>query len=316
MRSPLGLLLGGACLVVILAGLKAASALLVPLAFSAFLAIIVTPLVFWLLRRRVPVVMAVLLVVLLVLVALSALAGVVGGSVNSLVAAAPRYAERFNALVDAIAGWLAVRGLELSNARIRGLMDPTAAIGLVGGTVSQIASMLSDTLLVLLTVVFMLFEITVLPSKLRAAFGDTKADLSRYAKIITEINQYVVIKTYISLGTGVLVWLMLSMLGVDFALLWGLTAFLLNFIPNIGSIVAAVPPVLLALVQHGVARSLITLSGFVVINMVIGNMVEPRVMGRRLGLSTLVVFLSLLVWGWLWGGMGMLLSVPLTMILK
>jgi predicted PurR-regulated permease PerM len=302
--------------VVILAGLKAASELLVPLAFSAFLAILSTPLVFWLRRRRVPVVVAVSVVVLLVLALLSGLAGVVGGSVNSLVAAAPRYQERFGAQVTSVTTWLNARGIELSAARIRELADPTAAIGLLGGTVSQIASMLSDTFLVILTVVFMLFEITVLPAKLRAGLGDARADLGRYATIITEVNQYVVIKTYISLATGALVWLMLSVLGVDFALLWGLVAFLLNFIPNIGSIVAAVPPVLLALVQHGVARSAICLAGFVLINMVIGNMVEPRVMGRRLGLSTLVVFLSLLVWGWLWGGMGMLLSVPLTMIVK
>lgn len=315
-RPREGLLLSGASVVVILAGLKAASDLLVPLAFSAFLAILGTPLVLWLRRRRVPLVVAVGLVMLLVLAMVSGLAGVVGGSVNSLVAAAPRYEERFGVLITSVTTWLDARGVELSAARIRELTDPTAAIGLLGGTVSQIASMLSDTFLVILTVVFMLFEITVLPAKLRAGLGEASADLGRYAKIVTEINQYVVIKTYISLAAGILVWVMLSLLQVDFALLWGLLTFLLHFIPNIGAIVAGVPPVLLALIQHGLGRATIALVGFAAIGMVIGNIVEPRVMGRRLGLSTLVVFLSLLVWGWLWGGMGMLLSVPLTMILK
>ncbi|WP_063796471.1 AI-2E family transporter [Chondromyces crocatus] len=315
-HAPLRLLIGGACLVVILAGLKAASSLLVLIAFSAFLAILATPLVNWLRRRRVPDVLAVGLVMLLVLMFLSGLAGVVGGSLNSLVAEMPRYQERFNALVTSVTSVLEDRGVEVSASRVRGLMDLSATIGFVGGTVAQLASVLSDTFLVFLTVVFLLFEGVVLPAKLRAALGEASSDLGRYSKIITEIHQYVVIKTYISLAAGVLVWLMLWMLGVDFALLWGLITFLLHFIPNIGAIVAGVPPVLLALIQYGLGRAMVVLVGFTVICMIFGNIVEPRVMGRRLGLSTLVVFLSLLVWGWLWGGMGMLLSVPLTMILK
>lgn len=310
------LLIGGACVVVILAGLRLASELLVPLAFSAFLAILSTPLVAWLRRRGVPVFAAVSLVVLVVLAVLSGMAGLVGGSLNSLVAAAPRYEERVDALLSSSTAWLEGHGIEISYSQVRHLVDPSAAIGLVGGTVTQLASMLSDTLLVILTVVFMLFEATVLPDKIRTAIGNPGADLRRYAKIITEINQYIVIKTYVSLAAGLVAWLMLWLLGIDFALLWGCLTFVLHFVPNIGAIVAAVPPVLLALVQFGLARATIAMIGFVAIGTVIGNIVEPRVMGRRLGLSTLVVFLSLLFWGWLWGPVGMLLSVPLTMILK
>jgi predicted PurR-regulated permease PerM len=236
--------------------------------------------------------------------------------VNTFVAAAPRYGERVNDLVAHILSWLQVRGVEVSSAKLREMMDPTAALALVGGTVTQLASMLSDTLLIILTLVFLLFEVTVLPAKIRAALGDPKADLGRFALIVTEVNEYVVIKTYISLAMGAVAWLMLAILGVDFALLWGVVAFLLNFVPNIGALIASVPPVLLALLQFGVARAAIAMFGFVVMHMVIGNMVEPRWMGRRLGMSTLVVFLSLIFWGWLWGGVGMLLSVPLTMIIK
>ena len=100
------------------------------------------------------------------------------------------------------------------------------------------------------------------------------------------------------------------------ALLWGLVAFLLNYVPNLGSIIAAVPAVLLALVQYGVGHALLVLMGYVAVNMLLGNLLEPVLMGRRLGLSTLVVFLSLVFWGWVWGPVGMLLSVPLTMIAK
>ncbi|EYF06619.1 AI-2E family transporter [Chondromyces apiculatus] len=315
-HTPLRVLVGGACLVLIIAGLRSASELLVPIAFSAFLAVLAMPLVSWLRRRRVPDVLAVGVVVLLVLALLSGLAGVVGGSVNSLVAEMPRYQERFNGLVTMVTGYLEDHGIEVSASKVRGLLDLSSTIGLVGGTVAQLASVLSDTFLVILTVVFLLFESLVLPAKLRAAIGEASASVSRYGKIITEIHRYVVLKTYVSLAVGVLVWVMLLLLGVDFALLWGLITFLLHFIPNIGAIVAGLPPVLLALIQYGVGRAAVVMAGFTVISMVFGNIVEPRVMGRRLGLSTLVVFLSLLVWGWMWGGMGMLLSVPLTMILK
>ena len=109
---------------------------------------------------------------------------------------------------------------------------------------------------------------------------------------------------------------LLALIGVDYPVLWGALAFLLNFIPNIGSIIAAVPPVLLALIQLGVAQAALVAGGFLVINMAIGNFLEPRYMGQGLGLSTLVVFLSLVFWGWVLGPVGMLLSVPLTIAVK
>jgi predicted PurR-regulated permease PerM len=124
------------------------------------------------------------------------------------------------------------------------------------------------------------------------------------------------IKTLVSLATGVIVAIGLYVIGVDYPLLWGLLAFLLNYIPNIGSIIAAIPPVLLAMIQLGPMQALIVAGGFVVVNIVMGSIVEPRFMGRGLGLSTLVVFLSLLFWGWVLGPVGMLLSVPLTITVK
>jgi predicted PurR-regulated permease PerM len=105
-------------------------------------------------------------------------------------------------------------------------------------------------------------------------------------------------------------------MGIDFPLLWAVVAALLNFIPNIGALLSAVPPVALALIQYGFGSALGTASAYTLAHLVLGNMLEPRLLGRNLGLSTLVVFLSLVFWGWLWGPLGMVLSVPLTMILK
>jgi len=135
-------------------------------------------------------------------------------------------------------------------------------------------------------------------------------------KIGQSIRNYLSIKTVISFGTGVFIWLWLLVIGVDYAVLWGVIAFLLNYIPNIGSIIAAVPTMLLALVQLGTGSMIWTGIGYLIVNTVMGNIVEPRIMGRGLGLSTLVVFLSLIVWGYILGTVGMFLSVPLTMALK
>jgi len=130
------------------------------------------------------------------------------------------------------------------------------------------------------------------------------------------VQRYMAIKTWMSLMTGCVVALWLYIIGVDYPLLWGLLAFLLNYVPNIGSIIAAVPAVLLALIQLGGGSAILAGAGYLVVNMAIGNFLEPRVMGKGLGLSTLVVFISLVFWGWVFGPVGMLLSVPLTMTIK
>lgn len=314
--GPNTFLLTAASLVIVLAGLKAAEELLVPLVFAAFLAILTAPAVIWLEQKRVPPWLAVSIVLLGVLVALAGLGTILGGSVNSFVAAIPRYQVRLNELLVTYANTFEFFGFTLQEDSLRQVANPSEVMSFVGELITQLAAMLSDTALILLTMVFILLEVASIPRKLRRALGDPHADLSRYASLAQEVKRYVVIKTYISAATGVLVGCFLHLLGVDFPVLWALVAFLLNYIPNIGSIIAAIPAVLLALIQFGLGAALVTASGYIVVNMVMGNMLEPRLLGRKLGLSTLVVFLSLIFWGWLWGPMGMLLSVPLTMIVK
>ena len=162
----------------------------------------------------------------------------------------------------------------------------------------------------------MLFEAAGLPRKVRAALGDPEADLSRFRATISDIQEYLSLKTWISVGTGFLAWLTCWGVGVDYAVLWGVVAFFLNYIPTLGSIIAALPPVLLALIQYGWTEALIVVAGYTAINTVVGSVLEPKIMGERLGLSGLVVFLSLVFWGYVWGPLGMFLSVPLTMVVK
>jgi len=178
-----------------------------------------------------------------------------------------------------------------------------------------VAGVLSNLFVALLTIVFILFEAAGFPAKLRAAFGDRQGS-ERFEKIRYEVQHYLGIKSLVSLTTGAAIAAALAILGVDYPLLWGMLAFLLNYIPTFGSILAGIPPVLLAIVQLGPGHAIAVALVFVTTNVVLGNFVEPHFLGRRLGLSTLVVFLSLVFWGWVWGPVGMLLSVPLTMILK
>lgn len=306
-----------ASLMLIIKGLEEAEPLLVPLVFAAFLSTMAAPAVMWLKAKRVPTVLGVPLVVVGLLGALSGIGALVGGSVTAFVQASPRYRDRLDVIFGDAFAWLSSHGVVINRVNVQKMINPGAAIDVVGDTLSGLAAVLSNVLLVLLLIAFMLFEVAELPDKVRAAAGgEDEGTFKHYGKVATQVKQYVLIKTYMSAATGVIVGIAMWIIGIDFPLLWGLLAFLLNYIPNIGSVIAAVPPVLLALVQFGVGRALIVLGVFVGVNMVVGNVVEPPLMGRRLGLSSLVVFVSLVFWGWLWGPMGMLLSVPLTMVVK
>jgi predicted PurR-regulated permease PerM len=180
----------------------------------------------------------------------------------------------------------------------------------------MVRGLFTNAFLVFFTVLFILIEASGFPDKLQAAFPNPEKTLGHFKAITTSVNQYMAVKTIFSLATGLSIWGLLALIGIDFAPTWGLLAFLLNFIPSIGSIIAAVPAILLAFIQCGFPSALLTLLAYLVVNVLFGNILEPRFMGRRLGLSPLVVLVSLLFWGWVLGPIGMVLSVPLTMIGK
>ncbi|MCP3980690.1 MAG: AI-2E family transporter [bacterium] len=304
-----------ASVVVVVAGIKAAAALILPLLVSIFLAMITLPLLNWLVSRSVPKWLAVLVTVLAALGVLVGVAMVIGGSIKDFTEAAPKYRARLTEISSDVLAWMSARGIEVPPDIATDLLNPAKAVDLVTGTLRRVAAVLSNLLLVLLTIVFILFEAAGFPAKLEAAFGKRESS-ERFEKIKTEVQRYLGFKTLISLTTGTIVGVAMAIIGVDFAVLWGALAFLLNYIPNLGSILAAVPPVVVAALQLGPGHALAVALVFIMVNVSLGNLLEPYFMGRRLGLSTLVVFSSLVFWGWVWGPVGMLLSVPLTMILK
>ena len=307
-------LIGAACLVVVIAGLRAAATVVLPFLVAVFLAVVSVPLMRWLERRKVPRPLAVLGTVLSAVGVIVLLGLVVGQTVGEFTAAAPGYQARLQDLTDSVVVLLDDAGVPVEGIRVLDLLPP-GLFDIVGGVFGAIASFASNTFLVLLTAVFIMMEAAGFGAKLRAAFGQD-ANFGQFEHMTQQVQKYLVIKTAISAGTGLVVGLWVAALGLDFALLWGLVAFVLNFIPNLGSIIAAIPAVLLALVQFGPARAGVIALGYVAINLVFGNFVEPLLMGRRLGLSTLVVFVSLVFWGWVWGPIGTLFSVPLTMVVK
>ncbi|RMF76561.1 MAG: AI-2E family transporter [Acidobacteria bacterium] len=305
-----------AAAMLVIAGLKAAAPLLVPLVASLFLAVLALPLLAFFRRLGCAGPLAVALTMLAVIAVIAGALVLVGGSFTQFTNALPRYQRGLEQLFTEALEWLEAHGIEAEHVVSRDVIRPGAVLDMIGTTLRRVAVLLSNLTVVLVTTLFLLAEASYFPEKLAAALGPGSRAMQRVEKIRAEVQRYLAIKTLISAATGVLAGLWCAMLGVDFPLLWGLLAFLLNYIPTLGSILAGIPPILLALVQFGPGRALLVLAGYLAINVLLGNLIEPALMGRRLGLSALVVFFSLVFWGWVWGPLGMLLSVPLTMIVK
>jgi AI-2 transport protein TqsA len=313
-RVPLILILAG--FIIVVAGMKAASSLLVPFFLAVFVAIICAPPLFWLQRKGVPKVIA-LILILAGIMGLGLLFGaLIGHSLRNFLSSLPGYQERLSTLISTVMGWLHGKGINIPEKEMAGTFHPGWVMNLAANILSTLSSVLTNAFLILLTVVFMLLEAADFPGKLRLVIKDPERSLSTIEKFSEHAKRYLVIKTLVSAATGLVVWLWLLILGVDYPLLWGALSFLLNYVPNIGAIIAALPVVLLALVQLGVGSALLVLFGFAVVHIVVGNIIEPRVTGKGMSLSTLVVFLSLVFWGWVLGPVGMILSVPMTSLIK
>ncbi|WP_299976421.1 AI-2E family transporter [uncultured Pseudoteredinibacter sp.] len=307
-------ILVSAAFVIVVAGMRAAEAILVPFLLSLFIAVVCSPLLLWLKKRGLPNGLAIVSIIFLIIAIGGAISAVVGSSVAEFRQDIPVYQERLTSMFQGLIAKLQGYGLDLETSVLAENIDPGAALRIAGNTLASFGSLMTEAFLILLTVIFIMAEEVGFSEKLKSAkknFG-----VGAIARFTESVNHYMAIKMWISLLTAVLVFVWLLILGVDYPVMWSLLAFLLNFVPSLGSILAAIPAVLLALVQLGPVSALLTGAGYLVVNTVVGNGIEPRVMGRGLNLSALVVFLSLVFWGWVLGPVGMLLSVPLTMTVK
>jgi AI-2 transport protein TqsA len=314
--TPSQLLVSLAALVVIIAGMRASADIIVPFLLAVFIAIICSPALDWLERRGLPRAAAMVTVLVAVTTIGIGITGLVGSSLSQFTNDVPEYTERLNGYTQAVEQWLNGHGVPFDTGEMRNLIDAGRVMKMAAEVFNSFGGVLTNAFLIFLTVVFILFETASFAVKLHAVMDDPEDTLARLGNVTASIKRYLAIKTMTSLLTGVVIGIGLTILGVENAVLWALLAFMLNYVPNIGSIIAAVPAVLFALVQLGVGGALATAAVFAVVNIVIGSVLEPRFMGRGLGLSTLVVFLSLVFWGWVLGPVGMFLSVPLTMTVK
>lgn len=306
-----GLIVAGAVALVVTL-MKTAAPLLSPILLAIFIAIVATPALAWMRRKGMPKWGALFVIAFVLLDVGSLLALMTTGALEGFKESLPSYQERFAALAQHFGGLMAGTGVDNPAAAAMDLMDPSRLMALVPGLLSSASGVFATGLLVLLTVIFILLEVPTLAPKLRAAFHITPDGEARLQRLLDNINRYMQIKALTSLATAVCVWLLLWFFGIDFAILWAVLAFFLNFLPVVGNILMMIPAVLLALVQVDLSTALLVAAGYLVINTAIGNIIEPRIMGKGLGISTLAVFIALLVWGWLFGTVGMFLAVPLT----
>ena len=260
-----------------------------------------------------------LVMLLLIFVGLG-LTFLIGSSLTDFSRTLPEYQQRITAEWGEVIRWLNNHGVSVADS-IKEIADPAAAVGLISSILKGFGNVLSNSFLIILTVIFILVETAGYTQKI-ASLSNTGSEPSRsggqmFSQVFVEkLRRYMSMKTIISMMTGVVIALAMWLIGVDYPVLWGVLAFMLNFVPNIGSIIAGVPAVMLTLVQLGFTSALLVTAVYVAVNVMIGSIIEPKYMGKGLGLSTLVVFLSLVFWGWVLGPVGMLLSVPLTITVK
>ena len=324
------ILLTAAAVVTLVTGLKLGQSFFVPVLLAGFIATVSFPITSWLRKRRVPMPIAVLLTVLVDFAFMTGVVIIVITLTGDLESKwQDRYYPAMNSKIDEVRE-TAVGVLEnLKIPDARKTVDNYATIKIpaqigknfdpfdLGKDVAvRVLGFLGSTLLILILTVFMLSEARMFGRRVNAVLEARGPNLDRLMNSTADIQRYLAMKTVVSLATGVLAGFLCWAAGLDFYILWGILAFALNFIPVLGSIIAGVPPFIVAFLVDGGPSALAVGVGYISINIFLGNFLEPMLMGRRFGLSTLVVIISVLFWGFIWGPVGMFLAVPLTMVLK
>jgi len=302
-----------AAIIIILGALKLASAIVVPILLAGFIAIIISPVYEWLIAKNIPAAFALLMVIGVMIVVFSLVGVLIGASVQGFSENLPIYEAQLKSQVAFLSDKMQSYGY--FDGELGSLFDPAGLIKYSATVLQGAGSIMTSSFMIVLIIAFMLLESNDFKAKMLKASGHNSS-MNELNEVFSKIKHYMAIKAIISLVTGLIITFFLLFMGLDYAILWGFIVFLLNFIPNIGSILAAVPAVLLAFVQLGTFGAFEIALVYLLINILIGSIIEPRLMGKGLGISTLVVFLSLIFWGWLLGPVGMLLSIPLTITIK
>jgi len=313
--------IGIAVIVVFLLGvfLKLAKPVLVPFCLALFLSLALMPALDFLVRRKVPKSAAMAAILLLTFVVLYLMGALFYASGKQLASDLPSYNEMLKSFLDGVNQTVQNPRLKAEALSWINSLNAQKVGGLILSALGPFLSFISDLLLVFVFMIFILGGRGRLEKKIAQAFtADQASAVSRTVrKIDRQVQKYLAVKTLMCIVTGALTTAVLALFHLPFAIVFGVLAFLLNYVPTLGSIIATVLPVLLAAFffdNLGPALGILVL--LMAINIVLGNAVEPRLQGKGLGLSPLLVFFSLFFGSWLWGIPGMILAVPILAVLK
>ena len=287
-----------------------------PFLLALFISLICIQPITWLEKKNIPKWLARIIVILGLVVLFSGFAFLIGGTLSSFSSNVSKYESTLTSISNAYVQFLNEKGLKIPKDQVPTLIQPARILEFTATVANEVLNMMGNTFLIFLIILFILMEFGSFPVKVKAILKGSDESIAYFSTITQKLRRYLGIKTLFCLLIGILIYVALLIIGVSYPLLWALIAFLMSYIPHIGSLIAAIPAVLFALVQLGLGSALWTLGSFMLIYNVLGNFVEPRIMGKGLGLSTLVVFLSLLIWGFILGPVGMFLSIPITMAIK
>ncbi|MEG2585721.1 MAG: AI-2E family transporter [Akkermansia sp.] len=321
-KDGLRILITLASAIVVVAGLQAGRDILMPIVLASFLAVVSYPIT-KLLRDvcHFPHWLSVMLTVFVdfgVLIGLGFLFNYLAGDFNATVL------SKYNVLLQQKYGDL-IAFLKINNWDGQAqramevfpqLLNGQHVMDLMTSIMGKAASILSVTILILILMTFFLGEAPLFKRNVNKIATANEGSVHQFTKAIIDIQKYLVIKTFISFLTAIFAWILCFAVGVDLPLFWAILAFFLNYIPTFGSIVAALPPILLSMLMLGTSETVILAIGYVVMNITLGNFVEPMMLGKQFGIATCVVLLSVVFWGWLWGPIGMFLAVPISMLIK
>jgi AI-2 transport protein TqsA len=320
--SIVWILLAGGGLVLIIGGMRAASEIVNLLLIAYVITLIFTPFFLWLRNKKIPAFLAIIFILLTLLVGILFLGWFVGISVYQFEAKLPEYEAQLEA---ALARVISPESLLPFIEQILTQPSPdflsigslaNSVLKVIPSVLSGLSSFSSQVLMIMFIVFFGLLESTNLAKRISKGLESDPQFFSELQEINLGVRKYILIKTWTGLLAAGANTLVLMVLGVDFALLWGLLSFLLNYIPSVGFIIALIPPFILALIQFSLKEALIVLTAYIVINTLTDNIISPRVMGKGLDLSPLAVFISLVFWAWVLGLVGAIMAVPLLLIMK
>ena len=302
-----------ACFVVIVFGMRAASDIITPIVIAFIISVLFIPLQRWLLDRNIPNWLTMLIVLLIILLVVSGLISISVVSITQFVNRIPQYSASLQGMVDDIVVLVESLPFEVTNFLTLESFDVSQILNVGGNLLGGVLDTVSNWGVVVLLVAFMLADFAKLPEKLEIIYKN-RAEDNGIGDLMLSIRRYLTITTTTGVLVGVINAILLAAAGVDFAVLWGIFSFLMNYIPSLGIIISFVPPAVLALLEFGWQRALIVGGGFILINFVIENILKPRVMGEGLNISPLFIMLSLVLWTFVLGPIGTILAVPLTLI--